>query len=228
MTHRATPEHRLDDRRLDAYLDRIGVARPAHGRRGLRWRDLQLGTICAACRSRTSASTSASRSCSTTTALFDKLVDRRRGGFCYELNGVFAALLRALGYARRRCLAAACYGAGGLGPPFDHLALRVDAATTAVARRRRLRRVQPTRCGSTAGPTSPTRPAPSASPDRRRRPRRHCRTARRSTGSSRARGALRDFGPICCHQTSPDSHFTRSLVCSLLTDDGRMTLRAGP
>ena len=29
MTLRATPEHRLDDRRLDAYLDRIGAGRPA-------------------------------------------------------------------------------------------------------------------------------------------------------------------------------------------------------
>ena len=32
-------------------------------------------------------------------ALVDKLVDRRRGGFCYELNGAFAALLSALGYS---------------------------------------------------------------------------------------------------------------------------------
>ncbi|MGH9603726.1 MAG: arylamine N-acetyltransferase family protein, partial [Terriglobales bacterium] len=28
---------------------------------------------------------------------FDKVVRRRRGGFCYELNGLFAALLRQLG-----------------------------------------------------------------------------------------------------------------------------------
>jgi N-hydroxyarylamine O-acetyltransferase len=37
---------------------------------------------------------------------------------------------------------------------------------------------------------------------------------------------LRDFEPTCWwHQTSPASHFTRSLVCSLLTDDGRITLK---
>src|SRR5437667_12704114 len=30
-------------------------------------------------------------------ALFGKIVVRRRGGFCYELNGLFAALLRVLG-----------------------------------------------------------------------------------------------------------------------------------
>jgi N-hydroxyarylamine O-acetyltransferase len=31
-------------------------------------------------------------------ALFAKIVERRRGGFCYEANGLFAALLRALGF----------------------------------------------------------------------------------------------------------------------------------
>lgn len=31
-------------------------------------------------------------------ALFAKVVEHRRGGFCYELNGLFAALLRAIGF----------------------------------------------------------------------------------------------------------------------------------
>ena len=48
-----------------------------------------------------------------------------RGGFCYELNGAFAALLRALG-AEVTLLSAGVYAPAGLGPPFDHMALRVD------------------------------------------------------------------------------------------------------
>src|SRR5262245_26638485 len=32
-------------------------------------------------------------------ALVDKIVRRGRGGFCYELNGLFAALLGSLGFA---------------------------------------------------------------------------------------------------------------------------------
>jgi N-hydroxyarylamine O-acetyltransferase len=41
---------------------------------------------------------------------------------------------------------------------------------------------------------------------------------------TRAR-ALADFAPTCWyHRTSPDSHFTRSLVCSRLTDKGRLSL----
>lgn len=41
---------------------------------------------------------------------------------------------------------------------------------------------------------------------------------------SRAR-TLADFEPTCWwHRTSPRSHSTRSLTCSLLTDSGRLTL----
>src|SRR6516225_2654162 len=36
--------------------------------------------------------------------LIDKIVRRRRGGFCYELNGTFALLLEALG-GRQRAMA---------------------------------------------------------------------------------------------------------------------------
>jgi N-hydroxyarylamine O-acetyltransferase len=55
-------------------------------------------------------------------ALFDKMVRHRRGGFCYELNGLFAALLAALGF--RVALLAGRVGVEGI--PFDHMALRVD------------------------------------------------------------------------------------------------------
>ena len=59
--------------------------------------------------------------------LIDKIVRRRRGGFCYELNGTFALLLEALGAQVSR-IAARVYGESGLGPPFDHLALIVRPA----------------------------------------------------------------------------------------------------
>ncbi|HEX6340879.1 arylamine N-acetyltransferase family protein [Umezawaea sp.] len=56
----------------------------------------------------------------------DKIVRLRRGGGCYELNGAFGALLRALGY-RVTLLAAAPFKPDGE-PMFalDHLVLRVD------------------------------------------------------------------------------------------------------
>lgn len=48
----------------------------------------------------------------------------RRGGFCYQLNGAFAALLSELGF-RVELLAARFHGAGRMEPRFGHLALRV-------------------------------------------------------------------------------------------------------
>src|SRR5215210_4041066 len=44
--------------------------------------------------------------------LLSKVVGQRRGGFCYELNGAFAALLRALGFDVTM-LAAGVAGEGG-------------------------------------------------------------------------------------------------------------------
>jgi N-hydroxyarylamine O-acetyltransferase len=58
-------------------------------------------------------------------ALFEKIVMRRRGGFCYELNGLFAALLRALGFEVTMLSAGVARAAGGFGPEFDHLTLLV-------------------------------------------------------------------------------------------------------
>ena len=58
-------------------------------------------------------------------ALFSKIVERRRGGFCYELNGLFAALLGALGFRTEKLAAGVTREGGGFGPPFDHMALLV-------------------------------------------------------------------------------------------------------
>jgi N-hydroxyarylamine O-acetyltransferase len=54
-----------------------------------------------------------------------KIVERRRGGFGYELNGAFAALLRSLRF-HVSLLSARVARNEGEGPEFDHLCLRVD------------------------------------------------------------------------------------------------------
>ena len=61
-------------------------------------------------------------------ALTTKIIKRRRGGFCYELNGLFALLLRDLGY-RVDLLSARVFRHGKSGQDFDHLALRVWIGT---------------------------------------------------------------------------------------------------
>lgn len=58
-------------------------------------------------------------------AFFDKIVRQRRGGFCYECNGLFATLLRELGYDLDLLSARVANDAGFFGPEFDHLVLVV-------------------------------------------------------------------------------------------------------
>ena len=54
-----------------------------------------------------------------------KIVEERRGGVCYELNGAFCALLRALGFKVSMLSAGVARDDGSFDPPFDHLALLV-------------------------------------------------------------------------------------------------------
>lgn len=56
--------------------------------------------------------------------VLDKIIQQKRGGFCYELNGAFALLLRSLGF-EVTYLAARVYQGEALGPPFDHMLLAV-------------------------------------------------------------------------------------------------------
>ena len=58
-------------------------------------------------------------------SLWDKIVLGRRGGFCYELNGLFAWLLKQIGFGVTYLEARDIHDDGSLGPPYDHLALMV-------------------------------------------------------------------------------------------------------
>ena len=158
--------------------------------------------------------------------LMDKIVGRRRGGFCYELNGAFACLLEHLGAQVRR-VAARVYGDGGLGPPFDHLALAVrlpdgtgpwladvgfgSHSTYPLLADARTEQADPggqflltdTRDGDIDV-------AKDGQPQYRIEVRER---------------ALDDFLPTCWwQQTSPRSHFTRSTICSRLTESGRISI----
>ena len=58
--------------------------------------------------------------------LFAKIVGERRGGVCYELNGLFSALLAELGFKVELLSAGGAREEGGFDPPFDYLALLVS------------------------------------------------------------------------------------------------------
>lgn len=58
-------------------------------------------------------------------ALWDKIILRKRGGFCYELNGLFAWLLKQVGFEVSYLNGRVYNGYGERGREFDHLTLLV-------------------------------------------------------------------------------------------------------
>lgn len=59
-------------------------------------------------------------------ANYAKIVERGRGGFCFELNGMFSWLLEQLGFRVTLLAARPVFGEGQMAPPFAHLTLQVD------------------------------------------------------------------------------------------------------
>jgi N-hydroxyarylamine O-acetyltransferase len=59
-------------------------------------------------------------------SLWEKLILQKRGGFCYELNGLFAWLLQQIGFQVTYLNARVFDREGNMGIDFDHLALLVQ------------------------------------------------------------------------------------------------------
>jgi N-hydroxyarylamine O-acetyltransferase len=176
-------------------------------------------------------------------ALYDKIVRRRRGGFCYELNGLFAWLLRRLGYTVD-LLSAEVAETDGFSAPFDHLTLRVrdldgsDGADWLAdvgfgdSFRRPLRMLPGLAQDGADGYDYRLRElSPWLMLERRDA------APPASTLDDLDAGwepqyrftlrphALSDFVERCDYQqTSPQSHFTQRRICSLALPDGRISL----
>ncbi|MFG3316884.1 arylamine N-acetyltransferase [Streptomyces sp. NPDC048171] len=173
--------------------------------------------------------------------LLGKVVGGRRGGFCYELNGLFGALLAALGY-EVTLLAARVYGDGGrLGIPYDHMVLlvrTVDGGDWLADVGFGAHSHGPLAFGERAEQEDPggTFRVVEAGPD--------AAGVRGAEATARAADldVLRQGRPVYrvdvrprvlddfvsgawWHSTSPRSHFLQSTVCSRITEDGgRITL----
>jgi N-hydroxyarylamine O-acetyltransferase len=161
-------------------------------------------------------------------ALIRKIVEHRRGGFCYELNGALAALLRSLGFQVTLLSARVTTEAGGESPEFDHLCLRVDLDEPWLAD------VgfgdsflEPLRLQIGVEQSDPAGIFRIGQRDDRLQ-----LEKMRADGSWKGQYSftlqsrrLEDFAGMChFHQTSPESHFTRNSICTRATDDGRTTL----
>jgi N-hydroxyarylamine O-acetyltransferase len=161
--------------------------------------------------------------------LLDKVVGARRGGFCYELNGAFGALLAALGF-EVTLLAGRVYGEEGrLGIPYDHLALRartVDGGDWLADVGFGAHSHFPLAFGERGEQEDPagTFRIVEAGPDAA-----DLDVVMDGRAQYRLETRARVLGDFVAgawwHSTSPASHFTQSLVCSRLTEDGgRITL----
>ncbi len=159
-----------------------------------------------------------------------KIIDERRGGFCYELNGAFAALLRELGFQVTLLAAGVTRADGSDGPDFDHLTLCVELEEPWLAD-----------VGFGDSFVEPLRLQPDLEQSQIGRVYRlhqvesvfnlevwnRDRWKRQYAFTLQAHQLL-EFAPMCHYQqTSPDSHFTRNRICSLATAEGRVTLSDG-
>ncbi len=157
-----------------------------------------------------------------------KIIEQRRGGFCYELNGAFAALLRELGFDVTLLSARVARADGSASPEFDHLALLVDLGEPWLAD-----------VGFGESFIEPLRLKPGIEQiqdGRRFRIVEESRsllmemaeaeeTWRPQFSFTLAPRQLAEFAGMChYYQTSPDSHFTQNRICSMATRDGRVTL----
>lgn len=161
-------------------------------------------------------------------ALFEKVVTRRRGGFCYELNGLFCALLRELDFEVGMLCAQVARADGTFGLPFDHMTLLVQLDRPWIAdvgfgdsflepllletdleqyqwgKTYRIVRLQDNLLYQSLGDGAQWNPEYLFRLDRHE---------------------YNDYAGMCLyHQTSPESSFTRKRVCSRATHDGRVTL----
>lgn len=159
---------------------------------------------------------------------FSKVVEERRGGFCYELNGLFNELLRSLGF-QTRLISARVFNGTAHGPEFDHAAIIVTIGDEEYL----------ADVGFGDFTTEPLRFVPNEEQRDlsgtfviRGFKDGYFEVAKREGDGWKsqyifkavARG-LPEFAEMCdFQQYSPESHFTKGKVCSIMTPKGRKTL----
>lgn len=160
--------------------------------------------------------------------LFEKMILRKRGGFCYELNGLFACLLRKMGFSCEIVSARIHQADGTVGEEFDHALLIVSLEEKWIADVGNARWFHQPLCLQ-------------------------CETSQADAGRNYQvipynggyllllEGAegdqvpqyqftecprkLTDFQPMCDYKwTSPQSRFTQDRICSRVTEQGRIML----
>jgi N-hydroxyarylamine O-acetyltransferase len=161
---------------------------------------------------------------------YDKIVIHKRGGFCYELNGLFNELLIEIGFNTRMVSAMGFQTVDKYSDEFDHLAILVELVEGKYI----------TDVGFGEFSFNPLRF--------------ECRIDQKDERGiftiehfdeqhfiirktidnnnwtneyifSETSRSLEDFTEMCrYHQSSPNSHFTKKMICSIATPNGRITV----
>lgn len=162
-----------------------------------------------------------------TNAFFRKIVQQNRGGFCYELNGLFAELLKSIGYSVTLLSGRVARADGGFGPDFDHMTLLLDLDERWIA--------DVGFGDSFVEPLLLDKTEEQIQNGKRYRilPQGSAFLYQSFDNDAWTNQyifeltphALKDYQEMCLyHQTSPDSPFTQKVVCSKATPEGRITL----
>ncbi len=162
-------------------------------------------------------------------AFYNKIIKSKRGGFCYELNGSFALLLKRLGFNVSMLSSRVERKGGRFSPDFDHMTLLVHLKEPWLAD-----------VGFGDSFTEPKQLNISGSQADHGKDYHFTRKDRWILLSQRSQGnglwrpqykfrltprKLEDFVPRCrWQQTSPSSRFRKSRICTRLTSNGRLTL----
>ena len=163
-----------------------------------------------------------------TAKFYDKIVGDNRGGFCYELNGAFNELLGSLGF-KTRLISARVFNGTEHGPEYDHAAIIVTIGgdeyladvgfgdLTAEPLRLVLDEEQTDAAGVFV--------IRQFDDDYREVAKRHGDGWKSQYIFKDMARDPAEFAAMCDYQQySPDSHFTKGKVCSLMTTNGRKTL----
>ncbi|GGC66135.1 arylamine N-acetyltransferase family protein [Undibacterium terreum] len=165
-------------------------------------------------------------------ALYNKIVAARRGGFCYELNHLFFALLSTLGFKVQMLSACVVYG-NSFGQPFDHMLLLVELDGKQY--------IADVGFGDSFREPLLLQDEPVTQRDAaycfRREGSDYVLLQQKQKESMDWQPQYRfdldahgieAFQPMCMYQqSSPDSPFTKKSVCSIATEDGRKTISNG-
>jgi N-hydroxyarylamine O-acetyltransferase len=162
------------------------------------------------------------------TNVYDKVVNRNRGGFCYELNSLFNELLKSAGFKTRIVSGKVITDKGQPGPQYDHMAIiiRLDGKNLIADVGFGDLFIEPVEIKSEIQfdgrnyfriDEEEDEYAIYMSPDNVHFHKKYTFTPEETSVSL--------FQPSCFEkQVSPESHFVKNTICTLLTDEGRITV----